>query len=1118
MLPTDERPPADLSGSAMFDTSITLIRRSVLLGAAVLPVLGPVRASIAEDISPPVILQWFESSYKTIESRMADAHRAGYGAIWTPPPGRADISNFSVGYDVYDRFDLGSTGNPTLYGTTTGIKQTASTIHRAGLEFHVDFVMNHNGYSGTGDQGSRDAFIAAGGYPGFFSTFFGDVDGDFNSAYSYGDVQGRLAGLIDIAHSKNYRAIRNPVPGFANNIAAGTTPWSGRLANVALESNRQFYPDRNGPAIFVYDPITGEQNIPVYSFNTANPLAGDPVEENALGYIMRNAQWLVQTVGVDGLRIDAAKHVEGWVLDYLDRAVYRSNPRNLLDGSAKHVFSYSEVFDGNQAYQLTHVKKTINPNDPGRIGGNRDTLDFGLHFALKNNLEQYGTANAWQNIKDASLDFYADQKHDGSHGVKFVHNHDVYAPYKLNNAAHAYVLMMPGNATVYFNGKEFGDNRDFPKDGRGDALSVGGGSVITDLVEIRNTHGRGDYRERWVDDQGIFVFERSSSAVVGLSNRGDGGYDQRTVRVDFAPGTHLLELTGNAASSLVDPSNDIPEVVTVFQGGDGNSYANIRIPRNFNHQGTEHQRGYVIYGLPTPQSSNGIELSNVSMTLAGDSTPNNNYENGTQRQSSVKVLTGDTTRLRLMTNEVRLLGLDSLRDIYADGDFAAFKVDGGVDMNGSGGVDFTSPGSVVYGFENFVTKNKPLIGRNGSFQSDINAPRGDGEFLQDLDLTKLSEGYHFIEARAFRHRTDGGPAVFSRWAETIYVDRLKPVSSVGEFKPFGTSAGDNDIWIKSDDMTANNVHVFMNLPANVTNEQIMQMVQNGQGGTDQIDRDIFKTGFFGVPNGNNVFTIVTFEVTGNNNIQRVTGITPGNTRGAGLGDLDHNGQVSQGDIGGTSYGFESVLYSRNSSFNPAADFNADGLVDNRDMFALETAVQGSDASVKNEARAMVLRRGNINGEFGTDQWDIDTVYDRLGKTGDNWFEDLNVDGIVDQGDVNTLVRQVLRSELGDFNLDMKIDAVDLGLLASNWGQSGRGYATADANGDGMVDAVDLGLLATYWGFGIAPQQAQSIYAAAYSIGFTAIPEPATLSLLGLGATLLGRRNRRSTHQAQERLS
>ena len=78
------------------------------------------------------------------------------------------------------------------------------------------------------------------------------------------------------------------------------------------------------------------------------------------------------------------------MLDFLDRAVYRQNPRPLLDGRQHHVFTYSEVFDANPAVLLPHVKKTINPGDPGRIGGNRDTLDFKLYFALKDNLEQTG--------------------------------------------------------------------------------------------------------------------------------------------------------------------------------------------------------------------------------------------------------------------------------------------------------------------------------------------------------------------------------------------------------------------------------------------------------------------------------------------------------------------------------------------------------------------------------------------------------------------------------------------------------------------------------------------------------------------------------------------------------
>jgi alpha-amylase len=287
----------------------------------------------AADSSPPAILQWFESSYSTIENRTPDLFMAGYGAVYTPPPGRADQGGFSVGYDVYDRFDLGTPNNPTLYGTETGIKTLASGVHRAGLDYHVDLVINHNGFSGTGDAASRQAFQNAGAYPGFFLQRGNDADGDFHGAFESGDIKGRLSGLIDIAHEKNHVAIRNPVPGFANNIPAGTTPWAGRLANLPTDNNRRFYPDKSGTPMMLFDPNTGEQNIPVYAFNNADPMAGDPVEENATGYLMRNAQWLVQTVGVDGFRIDAAKHVDPFVLNYIDRAVYRSNPRPLLDGS-----------------------------------------------------------------------------------------------------------------------------------------------------------------------------------------------------------------------------------------------------------------------------------------------------------------------------------------------------------------------------------------------------------------------------------------------------------------------------------------------------------------------------------------------------------------------------------------------------------------------------------------------------------------------------------------------------------------------------------------------------------------------------------------------------------------
>ena len=164
---------------------------------------------------------------------------AGYGFVWLPPPFRADTGDQSVGYDVYDRFDLGRPGRPTLYGTETGLRTLARTLHRADIDLHVDFVMNHNGYSSLGTPG----FVAAGGYPGLAITLPDDIDGDFHSAFAMGDQYERLAGLIDIAHEKNHRFIRSPVdPADTRNIRAGKTPAFGRLANVPDPANRRFYP------------------------------------------------------------------------------------------------------------------------------------------------------------------------------------------------------------------------------------------------------------------------------------------------------------------------------------------------------------------------------------------------------------------------------------------------------------------------------------------------------------------------------------------------------------------------------------------------------------------------------------------------------------------------------------------------------------------------------------------------------------------------------------------------------------------------------------------------------------------------------------------------------------
>ena len=887
----------------------------LLLSLLLLLLLCP--AALAQQTSAPVVLQWFESSWGTMERRTPDLFSSGYGAVWTPPPGRALFTGKGggIGYDIYDRFDLGSAGDETLYGTEAGYRAMIRQVQRTGGSVYVDYVHHHvgsmdiPGYVAPPGAPATGRVQDRGDYPGFVLSNVGASDGDTypnpppapggDPAFEY---QYRLAELITLnfTQSNGNSFVRNPVPGFANNVPQSGANWAVptatrdaggavvasnllRQANIATEANRRFYPDMDGPSRTITD---GGVNYTVYDFNTANPAAGDPTSEGVAGYMMRYAQWLVQDIGVDGLRVDAARHVplgaggdpynptQVDVPRLVDRAVFGASKRTNLDGSRRDVFQFQEVFSGDYNLQQSFIRKDINPATPNTVGGNRDVLDFPLWFAMRSNLSNNGLNNDWYNIRAATqnaLNYstadpqFVDKANNGNNAIGFVYNHDE-GGLHLDNVAHAFVLMRPGNAYVYFRGDGEFDRTNTPnfflKQARGDALGGQYGDTLTTLVDIRNTHGRGDFRERYIDDRNnpaldkfsnVYVFERENSALVGLNSALGTvtNYDERTTDpTAFAPGAVLVELTGNADDATVDPLNQIPSTVRVA----GDRSVTLRIPRNQNTSGVEHGKGYVIYGLATPQGT--LAVSNVDHTIAGEAqTP---QTNGTARLTSIDVIKANTFTVTLNTAPVTLpapLGEASpVRDRDADGDNALLKLNEGIDLNNSGGVDYVTPGSIVYGFEEFLTQNS----------DGYSDPNGFGAYQQVVDATQLPEGLHYLTARAFRHRGDGGPAVFSDFRKVVYVDRLKPVSDL---------VGINEVaaLVKSLDQTAQDVHVFVDLPLTLSDADVRALA-SGSNQAEQIDRDLFAFDFGSPLVGNHAITLLTIEMSGTYNVQRFAAI------------------------------------------------------------------------------------------------------------------------------------------------------------------------------------------------------------------------------------------------------
>lgn len=1050
--------------------------------------------SRAIDVSQPVVLQYFESTYQNIEHRMPDLFAAGYGQVYTPPPGRADSGNQSVGYDVYDRFDLGSASNPTLYGTELGLKTVVKQAQRAGLRYGVDLVWNHNGFSDF-NSGSGN-FVKAGGYPGFVMTGGGDGWGDFhNPSLPSSDVENfRLSGLLDIAQEKNNVYIRNPIGPNAQNLPAGTMSWSGRQANVPNAANVRFYPSASN-SLTVTDPATGS-NAPIYNFDTVNPNNGTVAAENALGYLMRNTRWLVQSAGVDFFRLDATKNMPSWVLNYYDRAVFKASTRTYLNGAQMPVWGFGEAYDGSPSVLQPRIRQDLNMNS-NTVGGNRDTKDFPFFFAVRDNLGNSASGNNWNNIVNQSIDTNDDGLFNGSQGVKFISSADDFGPY-LGNVAHAYMLMTPGDAIVYYNAQQFGTGRTFPKNGRGDALGGAYGDAITTLVDLRSRYGRGNYANRLVE-QNQFAFERQGSALVLLSNRTDTGTDTRTVQTAFAPGTLLLEQTGNAGDPSADPTGQIAKVLVV----DSLGRVNAKFLRNSNSSGTFTGNGYLVYGLATPKGTLGIagntgslagSVANVSM--GGDTAA---YNNATTRLSNIPIVKGNSFTVNLNTSSVSLDNYGTLyRDKPADGDNALLKIDTGLNVNGNGGVDFTDPANdVVYGFEQFVNTRQP----------GYTSANGAGTYSQSVDTTNLAEGYHYITARAFRFRNDGGPAVFTDFKTTVYVDRFAPTSEIASFNQIGGTTADRQLRVRSTDGTATAVHTFLDIPINLTDSQVLAMVNAGNK-AGQIDRDLYAYGY-SVGSGLHTIVTVTYEATGSYTISRSSAVNMYTSRGLGLGDVQYDNDYDAADVTGSN-SFETFLYSQGAQFNAASDLNADGVINNNDLWKLPGlyTARGASATVINAAKGAVRKRGDFTNNSTTDGADIDFLYTKLGQT--NWTYDLDVSGgPTTQADVDVLVRKILGTNYGDANLDATVNSSDFNTLMATYGQSGRIWRFGDFSGDGKVNTLDFNLLAANFGLtGVGSNGIPEPWVEPAAGLGAVVPEPVCLAPIGLIAVLLQNRRRR----------
>ncbi|MDQ6624784.1 MAG: alpha-amylase family glycosyl hydrolase, partial [Verrucomicrobiota bacterium] len=264
-----------------------------LFGAAL---LSPVKAR------GEAMIQYFNTDWNEIALKMPELAEAGYDSIWIPPPTKGS-GGLSVGYDLWDRFDLGSKDQRgsvrTRYGTEAELLRMIEVAHRFGIRVYLDNIMNHNAFDVPGFNAQTPIDV----YPGFVPEDFHlrvtpegfyrkwDNTRDWNSAWQVQHLG--LADLIDIA--------QEPGP---TNENFGTTEGSTfpKIKLVRHPNNPEFYCYKPDGTYVGFGPNNGITK----EMLAANPgFYGERVED----MLNRSARWLIDRTKADGLRLDAVKHV-----------------------------------------------------------------------------------------------------------------------------------------------------------------------------------------------------------------------------------------------------------------------------------------------------------------------------------------------------------------------------------------------------------------------------------------------------------------------------------------------------------------------------------------------------------------------------------------------------------------------------------------------------------------------------------------------------------------------------------------------------------------------------------------------------------------------------------------
>ena len=495
------------------------------------------------------LLQLFNVSYTEITKKMPELAEAGYGSLWLPPPTKGS-GGLSVGYDMWDPFDLGSKDQRnsvrTRYGTEAELLEMIETAHRFGLRVYFDNIMNHRAFEVPGYNENTAIDIYPGMVPedfhlrktedGFYRKW--DNTRDWGSAWQVQNLG--LADLIDIAHE-------TPNANFGTSEGS-THPKYSFIRD--FDRPEQYEKDKNGQQAY-FGVLIDQARADLVAGGTNNPTAAQlrtkaqefinarksDFTEDVGGYLIRAVRWKMDRTMADGLRLDAVKHVPDYFFGQQSGADKDSSDAGYLGGVQRQFNRTRGFSDGNHRDSVFDEKRGRDDamvfgehlGQPPGYGGYWDAgmrlVDNDLRSLLNNRLGNPGASLA-------GLDQPGAGGFATSLGVTHANSHDSdYAAQK--EWQHAYYMTREGMGLIYSDGynkaETLGESGGaFPRHANTAYLGQFGDPRIPNILKLHNDFARGLQQGRWADGD-YLAFERRDNRNPDGSTRTGNAADEITM-------------------------------------------------------------------------------------------------------------------------------------------------------------------------------------------------------------------------------------------------------------------------------------------------------------------------------------------------------------------------------------------------------------------------------------------------------------------------------------------------------------------------------------------------------------------------------------------------------------